>query len=105
MADATPRPWDISEQEWGDGPIFVLQYEHEDFTVSEIATVWGIDGHERPEMSLPGKANAELICRAVNAHDELLVALEGLLYFDKFPTWDEAEIYAHDVLARARGES
>ena len=114
----TPLPWDVSEQEWGDGPIYVVQFEHPDFTVSDIATAWTKDSHERPDMPLPAKANAEYIVRACNAYPELVAALEAIAkdIYNTVDGPDGSGVYAFAVsrhaeallsaaLAKARGEA
>lgn len=56
------------------------------------------------------EANAELICRAVNAHAELVAALTQFVHMDDQDTeigggqWNAAVVMARAALAKAKGE-
>lgn len=90
MSKATPRPWNI------DGGITIradkipIAHTYSDY----------LQNHEE------SKANAELIVRAVNFHDELISAIENTA----LPLCDMAKFgapssrkYLEDLLKRAKG--
>jgi hypothetical protein len=92
MSKATPRPWTLSSD-----------VEHSCCYRSAIR-------NEKDDLIAEAdKADAELIVRAVNCHDELISALEFLLTEFKdgdISTEDyyEAKNKCVDLLKRARGE-
>lgn len=61
MAETTPIPWEVGQFEW-------LIVTDDNTEVAQVYT-------SNPNY----KANASLICRAVNNHERLLSALKGLL--------------------------
>jgi hypothetical protein len=65
----TPLPW------YADGPEVLGIDGNGDFGY-HVATAWNSPGGPEPDEA---HANAELIVRAVNAHADLLAALESLL--------------------------
>lgn len=74
-------------------------FRKEDSGVTLVAGVFGdvIGGHEA------AKANAAHIVRCVNAHDDLVNALTGLL--SESPNQTKAGDAARAALARAKGEA
>ncbi len=60
----TPLPWEVGERIGDGSPVVTYQ-------ARDIATVENYYGD--------GEANAELIVRAVNAHDDLLAACKALM--------------------------
>lgn len=95
---ATPRPWVL------DG--FVIADPNGDTPTGR----WGIASAEPRTNPVEKQANAALIVRAVNCHDELVAALEALLHevdrCDDAATWRLADVEANAraALARAREE-
>lgn len=92
---ATPRPWRVREtgtlQVWGPGKRWV-------------ATVMQPDGDNGLAPTDPeSRANAALICRAVNAHDELVALLSALVESTK-QTGSMRPVYdnARALLARLK---
>lgn len=76
MADATPRPWTMEEHE-GIARWYTVLRGAVDVGPREK---YDPIAHTRYSALHPDedKANAELIVRAVNAHDELVAALEDI---------------------------
>lgn len=73
---ATPRPWAVGEE-----LSCVTVITKSDGRKMRVAT---INGHPQ----YPGvKDDAELIVRAVNAHDDLVAALEPFAAFGKLAPW------------------
>ena len=96
----TPKPWYVTgpaEPEWGLDP---TQPEERDFDFQEIH---GSDGDLVALAA--GTANARFIVQAVNAHEELLAALEELLEWESrmggwdAPCWEKARA----AIAKAKG--
>lgn len=103
----TPTPWCISygqDQKTGEVAEYVSA-EGRNMHGIKLATPWVEDAwDEDPE----AKANARFIVKAVNSHDELVAALEGLVTPDNsLPltanAYDNAIDNARQALATARG--
>lgn len=106
-AEATPRPW-FAVEEWilaehlnDDGCPIVIYVGDDDL---KIGNFWQEDDDTR-------EANAELIVRAVNAHDELVEALRAVAqWLDTENTAIDANGASainrkvHAALAKATGE-
>lgn len=75
MDKATPRPWRIYTKEATNNEVFYIDQDDGSPFVDplEIATVY-----KGGKSSGVQQANAELICRAVNLHDELVEFIENL---------------------------
>ena len=100
ISNATPRPWSVDNgYMWGDGDASVpVRPVIQEFAVSPGGLLYE-----------EAVANAELIVRAVNCHDELVAALALLLKdCEDYEAW-QRPCYAVDVakaaLARAKGEA
>jgi hypothetical protein len=92
----TPLPWHA------DGPEVMGLDSNGDFG-EHVATAWNAPGGPEPEGAV---ANAALIVRAVNAHSDLLAAVEALLSQLNDPCpYDAAttRAAARAALAKARG--
>ena len=97
----TPGPWEIKSQ-------------HRGILMPIVAGKHGEIGVAlaRPMGSEPGtaRANAELICRAVNAHDDMLAALEDVLKrlgetdYEPLGRIDDCEFVLQAAIAKAKGE-
>ena len=87
---ATPRPWKISDEYSTFGSIAIE------------ANTAGMILVETEVNNKNAEANAELIVRAVNCHDELVSFLESINGRMKDNVMDE---YLTDLLKRARGEN
>ena len=88
--NATPRPWGIGLTVNGSKRIMA---EH--WPVADIAI-------DRTSFQKEHEANAELIVRAVNAHDELVKACKGLLKLAYKATNDDSWIeIAEQAIAKA----
>lgn len=91
MSKATPRPWKCIDD--GDGDIEITDLEQQ-FGACRVRE----DSNENRAMM---KANAELIVRAVNCHDSMILFLENYLagYISDTAMMPEAR----DLLNRAKG--
>lgn len=86
MSEPTPRPWRAK-----DGDVQLNSYN---VTIAHCVTA-----------GLPADANAALIVRAVNSHDELVAALRGLLPLEAFcDDRKDGHLFAaaHAALVKAR---
>jgi hypothetical protein len=103
---ATPRPWRfIDREELEDGSIY---YAHlvggsRDLVICSFGNSSNDDMAETKTDIRSKKANAALIVKAVNLHDELVVTLEKLLgtHSDEVAQ-GEAWMEAERVLAKAK---
>jgi hypothetical protein len=97
MTDTTPRPWGLFEVD-GDGFAITSQVVH---TNSKGGT-W----KEYVAQMIPNSADAALIVTAVNAHDDLVKALEDFTntYSEELQEhgYSLEEADEHDLIARAR---
>lgn len=121
MNNATRRPWEFSNRDWRGLPhphnLYIVGDRHQADDDEEerdefdelpmIATSVAIVVGNETAGGIP-RANAELICRAVNAHDELLAACEAaLLKLSRTPL-DKVSVAAdmlRAAIAKAKGES
>lgn len=102
---ATPRPWEMSQKPY----VSLATGEGDNFSSGD----WGIYpplGEAGPVAVVNSEANAELIVRAVNSHDQLVAALDGLLSRlgpdGYIPVAGKpATDFARAALAAAKGES
>jgi hypothetical protein len=100
MAEHTPTPWFLLDQKLR--PQFatrILEIQGPD----RLAVVqWGgFDGLDRNQ----AKANAEFIVRCVNAHDELMVALERVQRaLEAVDYWPTLKRDLADLTDRVRGQ-
>ena len=94
MAEHTPLPWEST------GPSDVWPYANRG--LGDIFGAWENDHkirHQVATMVRPG--DAEFIVRAVNAHDELLAALEALTEWGRTHTSPLDTNSPHDLLIAA----
>lgn len=92
--NSTPRPWTITKE----------KFRTFDNEVHSNISIHTMIGEERIALLGQNKeANAELIVRAVNAHDELVEALKKIL--DPETMIEEKIIFAKQALAKAEGRS
>jgi hypothetical protein len=87
----TPRPWKLAQ---GD-------YAATDKTENETIFVTGAEYSYKSEKD---RANAALIVRAVNCHDELVAALDSLLNGQIGQISSDNIIKLDSLLKRAKGE-
>ena len=92
---ATPRPWRF--EAWDDGPEGTGAFIHGGNPEQLVADV----GPEERRFPGEAEANARLIVQAVNAHDELIAALEDIMQHDNL---NDARAAASRAIAKARGE-
>jgi len=100
----TPTPW--SRDEEADRTMITPEYD----PCYYIGELWS--DKKDPDGRYPGDgerlANADFIVKAVNSHDELLTALEGLMGLwdreDVADTWSEDFERAQAAIAKAKGE-
>jgi len=109
---ATPRPWDDAERGFRDS---MSGGEHT--TIDDDFLTIHLDDGDSLEQNIYGsnyvviygpdqEANAELIVRAVNCHDDLIKLAESLMttIIELEPDFIEGGNY-RSVMKRARGES
>lgn len=105
----TPGPWAIFEHRDHSGIAIGPRYNKPYFTDGEVEHVCRISPPGRA-VNDEERANAALIVRAVNAHDDLVEALERLLRLaennvDRIDGIEhEVIINTRSVLKKARGE-
>lgn len=100
----TPGPWKIHQTEM-DGPIWVLGPGTQNIFIAKMGSNMG--QHDVVEMV----ANAEFICCACNAYDEMLEALEEIMAgcheqpadTSAYAVDTEAILQACAAIAKARG--
>lgn len=101
MSKATPRPWRQEGQYPSYPELGLKRYIVDAATGMEIACcqhrVQGIGARSEAE------ANAELIVRAVNCHEELVSFLEKQLSNDHDFSYPET-LFLEELLKRAKGE-
>lgn len=90
---ATERPWKLID--YGDGDIEITDLEQQ-FGACRVR-------EESNENRAMMKANAELIVRAVNCHDELVAGIEYLLNSVEVLPFTVREGF-EELLKRAKGE-
>lgn len=112
MSEATPRPWRVDPNH----PTDVQDASGREILSciwkDEVGDTWVIRGIIAAQSEDERDANAALIVRAVNAHDDLIVALEGARawvaqYLDLPGHRDAAQSRLRLIdaaLAKARGE-
>jgi hypothetical protein len=105
MSEPTPRPWVVGDNGSSMSRIFAKPIDGTGRTVD----ICGVSTPVQPGGKWDeARANAELICRAVNAHDDLVAALQAMLasahpHPVEHPTMTAAWAQAREVLARAEG--
>ncbi len=124
MDKATPRPWTLGAHSstgpttpasggpvcgGRDWPYVTLNRGEETIVVVPAQAAQRIVGRHSSPLQGSAEAQAALILRAVNLHDELVAALSGLTVWieESFPThdWPNGLMNAaHAVLAKAKGE-
>lgn len=89
--NATPRPWHNKSKNFGYGPLQVCGPQHSD------------GGDYAPICTANTDANAALIVRAVNCHDEAKAALESLINNNGTGAMEWAIVNAQAVLSQMEG--
>jgi hypothetical protein len=72
MKELAPRPWKLDYEIEAGGISYII-----DATGHGVASLYDNTLHGKPVMD--SQSNAELIVRAVNTHDQLVVALEEIM--------------------------
>lgn len=114
--NTTPRPWELSEFDLDDATAIGVRNPavglNEDNYMAIIADCGVVVGRDPGFIQAERRANAALIVRAVNAHDDLVAALESAFFalgragananrqHDGREAWEQARA----ALAKARGE-
>jgi hypothetical protein len=98
MTKATARPWRVSRRLVRTGRKVVdAGWDIHGADTDNVALVLDDGAGREPLWTAEAKANAALIVRAVNAHDDLIAVLADILECE-----DEGQPIEHSIVARAR---
>ena len=92
MSKHTPTPWKVVDNP--DLPLGIVEVDEDGSGICNMEF-----DHERD------KANAEIIVRAVNCHDELVYVVETMLFNYRNSHSEQRKTRLESLLARARGDS
>ena len=95
MSKATPRPWKAPFIDENDADVISITDEDQMFGIC-VCREYSCESKEQM------KANADLIVRAVNVHEELVEQVEFLYEHVKLTPYRTEQL--HDLLKRAKGE-